>query len=135
MSLFEPARGYMPAQVYNVNDTYTFGGGTAAITGGSMMLGPDAVEGCTFQNVWTGTLAGDITIEASSDPRARQDNPDHSNADWIDITTQIVPTDPTTGGGSDLIQISDIRFEFIRMSFTSTAGTGDFLTYFSAHGS
>jgi hypothetical protein len=134
MAGLEAVTGYIPSFEYNKNATYTFGGATAAITGGSLMLGPDAVSGVTFHNVWTGTLAGAIKIEASSDPRALQIHPDHSNADWFDITTQIVPTDPTTSGGSDLVQISDIRFEFIRLTFTSSAGAGDFKTYFSGHG-
>lgn len=134
MGMFGNNTGHLGAQVYLVNDTYTFGGGTAAIVGGSMWLGPDAVVGCSFHNTWTSTLEGDIKIEASNDPRARQDHFDHTNADWFDITTQVGPTKPEGTAASDIIQISDVRFEFIRMSFTSTASAGDFKTTFSGHG-
>ncbi|MEE9219996.1 MAG: hypothetical protein V3U34_00465 [candidate division NC10 bacterium] len=133
---FGAVRGYIPAMIYIPVTTIAVGV-PATIVGGSLMLGPDSVPGCSFHNVWTDTVAGDIKIEASNDPRALHTHFDHANADWFDITSQIVPVDPAATSSSDMVQISDIRFEFIRLSLglpTAITGSGTFKSYFAAHG-
>lgn len=128
-------RGHIPPFTYI--DTVTLDGTTTTATGPSVPLGPDAIEGFSLQNEWNtggGTLAATIKIEASNDPRAFPGHPDYADAVWIDLTAAVSPTDPTTGAGTAMEMVSDVRFEYLRMTVTRSSGTGTFKSTFSGHG-
>ncbi len=142
-------RGYIPPFTYQ--DVLVSSGtvqsqpnltlGVTTAQGGSIMLGPDAVTGFTVQTWWNQlagdgqTLAATITIEASNDPRASTLSDEQSNAKWFNLTSQITKVDPTSGSGDYLIQVSDVRFEYLRMSLSSITGSGRFKAIFAGHGS
>lgn len=68
---------------------------------------------------------GTITIEASNDPRCYTDDLNGTtNADFDDISASITsPSIPTLAGAADgFINISNIRFRFVRYKFTYSSG-------------
>ncbi len=129
-------RGWMPPFTYIAE--VTLDGTTTSVQGGSIPLGPDAVVGVSFDNEWnqsgTATLAATILIEGSNDPRASPEHPDFADVNWRDVTSDFAPTNPTTGDGESLENISNIRYEYIRMKVTRGSGSGPFKSFFSAHG-
>ncbi len=138
MSTFGAVRGWIPGMEY-IN-LLVAAGVPSTFTGGALWLGPDAIEGFSFQDVWNElvadgqTLVGTIVIEASNDPRANQLHDEQSLAQWTDITADITPTNPTAGAGGKMEMVSDVRFEYVRMRLTGLTGSGRFLNEFSGHG-
>lgn len=102
----------------------------ATTTGGSIWLAPDNVRLLSFHNEWASNT-GAFTFFGSNDPRARQGHPDYASADWDDITSQLTITDPSGGAGDDIVQVADVTFAYIRMTYTKNAGTGVLKSYFS----
>jgi hypothetical protein len=128
--------GAIPAFTY-----YSHATNAVTFTGTAIPLGYDGIDGCSWSTEWnfdgTHTLAGTITIEASNDPRAMPTHPDTANADWDDITALLSPgpTAITSGAGDSTLIINNTRFEFIRLVFTKSSGTGGLRIHFSGHGS
>lgn len=65
-----------------------------------------------IQCVWTGTPAGNIIVQASCDPV--------SPTNWIAIDTE------AAGGaaGSNLVQLADIGYEWVRVFYDFSSSTG-----------
>jgi len=99
-----------------------------ATTGGWIWLSADQCNGCSFHNEWTGTYAATLTVEASNDSRCFEGHPDAANAAFDDITASVTLTSPVTGGGDDMITISNTRFAYIRLKLASVVGTGAFVS-------
>jgi len=107
---------------------------SGSATGGPIPLGHDGITSMSFQNLWNQlaadgqTVATTLVVEASNTPNAFSDP---SNADWENITSQLTITQPTSGAGSDLVQISNVTFMFIRIRMTSITGSGRFRSTFT----
>ena len=101
-------------------------------TGGWIPLSFDQCSKVSFHNEWTGTYAGTIAIHVSNDPRCFEGHPDAANAAFEDITSLLTITDPAGSAADDHINISDITFGYVRMKITFSAGTGTFISYFTA---
>ncbi|MHC4647071.1 MAG: hypothetical protein ACYTBJ_16370 [Planctomycetota bacterium] len=129
IELNQAAKGGIPAVKY-IDVTQADG----ATVGGSLWLGPDNVKVISFQNKWTSTYAATITIEVSNDPRANINHRDHANAEWTDITSDVEPTDPVGSAAEEMVYISNVGSEYIRMSLSSVSGTGTFVSYFRGVG-
>lgn len=115
----------------------------AAITGNTVDMHLDGINGFTFHNVWTGTAAATLTFFGSNDPRARATAQKgtiaavptgSASANWVDISASLTFTNPATGGGNDLVIISNTRFAFIRMVVASPSGSGNFNSWVCSHG-
>lgn len=136
MSWSDGSRGWMPPFTYIAE--VTLDGTTTSVQGGSIPLGPDGIVGVSFDNEWNKSgdadLVAAILIEGSNDPRASPEHPDFADVDWRVVTTDFSPTDPSTGAGESLENVSNIRYEYIRMKVTRASGSGPFKSFFSAHG-
>lgn len=130
--------GVIPPMNYIAETTVTFGGSPASTTGGSIPLGHDCINKCSFQNQWnrtgTGTLEGNITYEASNDPRAFPGHEDYDDAIWFDITAEFSPSNPNGSAGDAIDTASGLSYMYIRQKFTSTVGSGSYRSIFSGHG-
>jgi hypothetical protein len=119
--------GYLPAFNY-YKDQVVAAGVPSAIgpLDGCVLVGPDAA-GLSFTQKWTGTLGGTIKVEISSDPDAFPGNKQSviDAAAWEDATAAFALTNPTSGGGNATDTVSDVRFEYLRISLTSTTGSGN----------
>lgn len=129
--------GWIPSQL--VIDA-TLDGTTTTANTGSIWLGPDMIAGISLHAEWnadTGTSQNLVTtnvVEASNDPRARQDHPDHANANWDDISADIASStdiDASSGAGDGSNNIANIRYGFVKVTVTRGSGDGDYKLYFS----
>jgi len=122
---------YLPAFTY-LNQDVTSGDPATIKRNGCMLVGPDA-SGLSFTQEWTGTLAGTVKVEATSSPKAFPNNPQTviDAAPWKDVTSDFALTDPTTGGGNDTESVSNVRFEYLRISLTGVTGTGNYKLHVS----
>lgn len=109
----------------------------AAITGNTINMYLDGINGFTIHNAWTGTAGGTLTFFASDDSRARvtvDSGTGDAAANWVDITEDLTFKNPTTGGGNDMIIISNSRFAYLRMVVASPTGSGNFTSWVCSHG-
>lgn len=124
--------GYIPA-IKLIDETLD-ASNTSASTG-SIWLGPDHITRVSFHSEWNeggGTLAATATYYASNDPRARPDHPEHASAQWNDITGEISGhTDPTSGAGDNSFTGDNFNYEFIKVDYSRTSGSGSIRVYFS----
>ena len=114
--------------------TYISIAASATTQGGAIPLGYDELDGCSF-SLEFGDVTGSWLFEATNDPRAMQNHPDESNADWDDITSDIGATDPAGSAGDETVILDNTRFAFIRLKYTHSAGTEHVRVHFSGHGS
>jgi|GEM_PF-5242587 len=124
--------GYLPTLAYI--DT-TLDASTTSASTGSIWLGPDCITRGAFHSEWnedSGTLDATATYYGSADPRARPDHPDHSNAHWNDITSEMTGhTDPTTGAGDNSFAVDNLNYEFIKVDYARNSGSGRLRVYFA----
>lgn len=126
--------GYQPPSHY-IEELTISGAGTT--TGGSIPLDSDGLAGFSFHNNWNsggGTLAATVLFDVSNDPRAFPGHDDYADADWVNYTATIAPTDVTTGAANAMENVGNARFGFVRMKVTYVSGSGLFECWFSAHG-
>lgn len=78
-----------------------------------------------IHSVWSGTPAGNIIIQAS----CAEEDPG-STGDWVAIDTN------AAGGaaGTDLVNIADLGYRWIRVFYDSTSSTGTLNTYVQIKG-
>jgi hypothetical protein len=88
------------------------------------------------QAVWTGTVAGTITVEVSNSYIPSNDGGIDSTpirtGVWTDISSTLtIPSVTSPGGGtsSGMIQLGFRDEAFVRITFTPSAGAGNFDTY------
>lgn len=122
---------------YKVIDT-VLDGTTTSVAWGPMPLHLDDFRSLSFINLWNQaaadgqTLDATIKVEISNDPRCHVDARDGTDtADYLDITSSLTITDPTTGAGSGDINVSDGGWAYIRITFTRNSGTGRVTSYFN----
>lgn len=75
---------------------------------------------------------GTITIEASNDPRCNADDANGTtNAAFDDISASLTsPAIPTVAGAGDgFVNISNLRFRFVRYKWTYSSGNGVHTVY------
>lgn len=146
--MFKNSRGYIPnfrymdvlvaSGVVQTQGTNIRGGHLAQ--GPSVWLAPDMIAGFSIQTRWnqlsadTQTLTGTIVVEASDDELANPQTGNEANALWADITSQLTITNPTTGAGNDLIMVSDVRFDYVRLRLGSPGDSGRFIADFAGRG-
>lgn len=70
-----------------------------------------------YQIVWTGTPTGAFTVEASND------STNGTDGTWTEVTMAIGSA-PSGGAGSVLIDLSSSPWEWVRLRYTRSAGTG-----------
>lgn len=104
--------------------------------GHRIRMGEDGINGMSFHNLWTGSLGGTLTFEASNDPALNKaaTQADEDAADWVDITAELTFTNPITGGGNDMLVINNSRFWWIRMGLSAVTGSGTFSSFPASHG-
>lgn len=117
-------RGYLPPDTY-IDMVITAGVDSGNTGGGAISLGPDAISRFSIQTVWTGTAAGTVLVEATNAPEARPQGTG-GNITWTDVTVDFGLTDPTTGGGDEMAVFENVNYGFIRISLTSSTGTGTY---------
>ncbi len=108
----------------------------AAEQGIRIAMGQSGINGIAFHNLWTGTLGGVLTFEASNDPAltTATTQAEEDAADWVDISASLVIVQPITGGGNDMVIINNSRFWWIRMGLGSVTGGGTFSSFPASHG-
>ena len=113
--------------------------GAGSTQGGTINIYVGSMLGVSFHNQWNRndggnqTLAATILIEASNDPLAEQ-TADPANALWEDVTTEYSVTNPTSGANTQMINVSNQHYGFIRMKVTYVSGDGLFRCFFCARG-
>jgi hypothetical protein len=112
----------------------------ATVTGGPIWLQPDNITLWHFQVTWDGDLEATVTVEGSSDPRARQTSGETGDAVWLDITGGFAITNPTGTPGTIFVRQSGAGdafawASFVRLVWTNTAGTGALNVWFSGRSS
>lgn len=117
-------RGQLGPFTY-IDMVITAGADTGNTGGGAITLSPDAISRLSIQSVWTGTAAGTLLVEASNGPEARPLGTG-DNVTWSDVTSIFALTDPTTGGGDEIVTFENVNYGFIRISLTSSTGTGTY---------
>ncbi len=116
------------------------GGTSTSIQGGSIPIWPDGITGVSFNSVANTAddastdLVAAIKVEASNDPRASPEHPDHSSAVWEDVSTEFATTATTSGAGSANDNTSNIRHPYIRWKATRSSGKGTYQVYFTGKG-
>lgn len=104
--------------------------------------------GFCFHNSWNfggGTLSGTLVFEASNDPEVGRIVQDEfltttekatafDAARWVDVTSVVSATDPTTGDGNSMEVVNNARFWWFRLRLEGVAGTGTFSSYIATHG-
>lgn len=103
--------------------------GTALKLGGG-----DGMQGCSFQTYPDGTYACTLKVEVTNDPQAALDIINSTSlAKWTDITSMInderAIVHPAGGGEDGIIIIGNSLVGWIRLSTTSSSGTGNCPVY------
>ena len=117
-------RGQLGPLTY-IDMVITAGADTGNVGGGVISLSPDAISRFSIQSVWTATAAGTLLVEATNAPEARPGGTG-ANVTWSDVTSVFALTDPTTGGGDEIASFENVNYGFIRISLTSSTGTGTY---------
>lgn len=128
--------GWQPSQKYMTTTTPISGATT--ITGGSLWLGADGINGFSITVATTGTLSGAFRFYRSDDPRARQDaSPtDQAAAKWVEFTADVAAqiVNPAGAPANFSVMASDFRSGFLRMDFVGTGGSGTIESWYSGVG-
>ena len=99
------------------------------------------LDGCCFQLITTGTVAGAWKVEVSNDYVTANIRPVTNNgpqaaatAHWTDITSQFSPaiTNPAGSATSQFVQMYPFVGRSVRVTFTPASGAGNaYATYFA----
>lgn len=102
-----PGKPYIEATVSSTNEV-----GDSISMGGYTSIG--------FQCVWTGTLAGTISVEVSND-----------GTNWTDSGVS-AGADPAGSAGNSIVALASLPFSLVRLKLTYTSGSGDFTVRYTA---
>jgi hypothetical protein len=78
----------------------------------SSSLGLDTIRNAALQISWTGAMVGTLVVEGSVD-----------GVSFFDIGASI-PTQPAGTPSGDLLNIVDVGFRYLRVSYTNASSTG-----------
>lgn len=98
---------------------------TAATTNGPAIRATNLFAGSAVA-ISTGTVVGVLKVQASNDSDALLDGTG-APVNWVDVANLTVNV--TTGGGVFLIPKFDVCYEWIRVVYTHTSGTGTINCY------
>lgn len=79
------------------------------------------VFGCAIQAVITGTLVGSAKLQVSVDPNTLSD-PTSQPTNWTDY---VGSAQTVSSAGTLVWNISDVWFNWVRIVYTATSGTGN----------
>ena len=122
---------------YYINTTLD--GTTTSVTGAWMPLYFDRPRTISFEQWWndaSGTLAGTTTIEITNDDQAFADTVAGATSTAepaTDISSSLTITSPTSGEGSQVINISFGGWRHIRLKCARSSGSGLYRVRFSMH--
>lgn len=85
--------------------------GTATVTSNSVNI--ENLDNIGLQVSWTGTAHGTISVICSID-----------NVNYIALTFDPVLTQPAGASGSYLIDLNQVPFSFLKVSYTNASSTG-----------
>lgn len=107
--------------VFTPNNTMT---GTATISTNAIPV--DQIYGFAIQAVWTGTSAGTLKLQASSDPAPKSSNVStggpYAVTNWTDVTNS--STAVVSGGGNFMWNFNGAFYNYVRLVYTNSSGTG-----------
>lgn len=107
---------------------------SATNAGVSIWLAPDNITRLSIHSE-CGICTGTFKVETSNDPRARADHPDYSSSVWEDSTSDFGLADPAGGAADFNVPFDNVNFEFLRISYTHSSGSGSLYVWVSGRSS
>ena len=83
----------------------------------------------SYQVSWTGTPTGVITVEVSNNYDRIRDT-----GNWDTLTLETAISQPAGGASNVLIDLTWLPFQFVRLKYTRTAGSGTMQAHYFAKG-
>ena len=99
-------------------------------TTGWIWLGPDTVGGYSF-HVEDGGNTGAIKIHVSNDPRCFNAS-STATVDSVEITSDLTITDPGGSSSDQMINVSNVRHQYVQYEWDNASGTDAHVVYFAA---
>ena len=90
--------------------------------------------GFSIQAIITGTAIGSLKLQGSSDPVPDSNFPASGNwnvSNWTDIADS---SEPVTGAGTIEYNVKSVYYNWVRVVYTSSSGTGTMVIRFNTKG-